>query len=139
MARTVLTNAAVKINGLDWSSYIASVEVNIERDDIETTAFGDSGRTRVGGLEDSSISLDFHQNFDPAEVDAAISALIGGTAAFEVLPKGSAVGTANPKFSASLPRSRSPGRCLAWSHAGLPEPQLNRSGDVCSLSARCHK
>jgi hypothetical protein len=102
MARTVLTNAAVKINGLDWSSYIASVEVNIERDDIETTAFGDSGRTRVGGLEDSSISLDFHQNFDPAEVDAAISALIGGTAAFEVLPKGSAVGTANPKFSGSV-------------------------------------
>jgi hypothetical protein len=102
MARTVLTNAAVKINGLDWSSYIASVEVNIERDDIETTAFGDSGRTRVGGLEDSSISLDFHQNFDPAEVDAAISGLIGGTAAFEILPKGSAVGTANPKFSGSL-------------------------------------
>jgi len=102
MARTVLTNAHVKVAGVDFSDYIASIEFSDEAEEIETTAFGQTGRTRVGGLRDQSISLDFHQNFDPAEVDATIGALVGGTAAIEFLPKGSAVGTANPKWSGSV-------------------------------------
>jgi len=102
MARTVLTNVHVKVAGVDFSDYIASIEFSDEADEIETTAFGQTGRTRVGGLRDQSVSLDFHQNFDPAEVDATIGALVGGTAAIEFLPKGSAVGTANPKFSGSV-------------------------------------
>jgi hypothetical protein len=102
MARTVLTNVHVKVAGVDFSDYIASIEFSDEADEIETTAFGQTGRTRVGGLRDQSISLDFHQNFDPAEVDATIGALVGSTAAIEFLPKGSAVGTANPKFSGNV-------------------------------------
>jgi hypothetical protein len=102
MARVVLTDAVVKIGTTDLSDHVASVEIAVERDNIETTAFGDSGRTRVGGLEDSSISLDFHQDFDPAEVDATIFPLVGGTAAFEILPKGTAVGSANPKFTGTV-------------------------------------
>jgi hypothetical protein len=102
MARTVLTNAHVKVAGVDFSDYIASIEFSDEAEEIETTAFGQTGRTRVGGLRDQSISLDFHQNFDPSEVDATIGALVGGTAAIEFLPKGSAVGTANPKWSGSV-------------------------------------
>jgi hypothetical protein len=102
MARTVLTNAHVKVAGVDFSDYIASIEFSDEAEEIETTAFGQTGRTRVGGLRDQSISLDFHQNFDPSQVDATIGALVGGTAAIEFLPKGSAVGTANPKWSGSV-------------------------------------
>jgi len=102
MARVVLTDAVVKIGSTDLSDHVASVEISIERDAIETTAFGQSGRTRLGGLEDSSISLDFHQDFDPSEVDATIFPLVGTVAAFEILPKGTAVGTANPKFTGNV-------------------------------------
>jgi hypothetical protein len=102
MARVVLTDAVVKIGTTDLSDHVASVEIAVERDNIETTAFGQSGRTRIGGLEDSSISLDFHQDFDPAEVDATIFPLVGTTATFEILPKGTAVGTANPKFTGTV-------------------------------------
>jgi hypothetical protein len=98
MARTVLTNAYVKIGTVDFSDYIASIEFSDEAEEIETTAFGQTGRTRVGGLRDQSVSLDFHQNFDPSEVDATIGALVGTVAAIEFAPKGSAVGTANPKW-----------------------------------------
>jgi len=87
---------------VDFSDYIASIEFSDEAEEIETTAFGQTGRTRVGGLRDQSISLDFHQDFDPASVDATIGALVGGTAAIEFAPKGSAIGTANPKFSGSV-------------------------------------
>lgn len=102
MARTVLTNAYIKIGAVDFSDFIASIEFSDEAEEIETTAFGQTGRTRVGGLRDQSISLDFHQNFDAAEVDATISALVGGTAAIEFAPKGSAAAADNPVYSGNV-------------------------------------
>jgi hypothetical protein len=102
MARTVLTNAYISIAGVDFSDYIASIEFNDEAEEIETTAFGQTGRTRVGGLRDQSVALDFHQNFDPAELDATISPLVGSTAAIIIGPKGSAVGTANPHYTGNV-------------------------------------
>jgi hypothetical protein len=102
MARTVLTNAYIKIGAVDFSDYIASIEFSDEAEEIETTAFGQTGRTRVGGLRDQSVALDFHQNFDPAELDATIAPLVGGTVAIVIGPKGSAVGSANPHYTGSV-------------------------------------
>lgn len=102
MARVVLTDVVVTIGGVDLSDHIASVEIATEFEDIETTAFGDTGRTRVGGLEDSSVSLDFHQDWAAASVDATIAPLVGGTAAFEVYPAGTVVSATNPKYSGTV-------------------------------------
>jgi hypothetical protein len=102
MARTVLTNAYVKIGTVDFSDLIASIEFSDEAEEIETTAFGQTGRTRVGGLRDQSISLDFHVDFDPSEVDDTISPLVGTIVAIEIAPKGTAIGTANPKLSGNV-------------------------------------
>jgi hypothetical protein len=99
MARIVLTNAVVKINSVDLSDHIANIELSQEFDDVETTAFGDSGRTRTGGLADSSISLDFHQDFEAASVDATISPLVGSTTSFEIIPNGTAVSATNPRYT----------------------------------------
>lgn len=104
MARIVLTDVGVVIGSTDLSDHVASVTINQNVDEVETTAFGDGGRTRVGGLEDSSITLDFHQDFAAGEVDATIAPLVGGTAAFEISPFGTAVaasGTA-PRFSGTV-------------------------------------
>jgi hypothetical protein len=104
MARIVLTDVGVVINGVDLSDHVASVTINQNFDAVETTAFGDGGRTRVGGLEDSSLSLDFHQDFASADVDATISPLVGGTAAFVIAPFGTAVGASGtaPRYSGSV-------------------------------------
>jgi hypothetical protein len=102
MSRTVLTNAYVEIGGTDFSDFIASIEFNDEAEEIETTAFGQTGRTRVGGLRDQSVALDFHQNFDPTELDDTISPLVGGTAAIVIGPKGDTPGTANPHYTGSV-------------------------------------
>lgn len=104
MARIVLTDVGVVLGGVDLSDHIASVEISQNFDEVETTAFGDGGRTRVAGLEDSSLSLSFHQDFDSAEVEATIGPLVGGTAAFEVSPFGTAIaasGTA-PRYSGTV-------------------------------------
>lgn len=102
MARTVLTNAFVKIGAVDFSDYIASIEFSDEAEEITTTAFGDTGQRRVGGLRDQSISLDFHVDFDSGEVDDVIGALVGTVAAIEFSPKGDTVGADNPQFSGNV-------------------------------------
>jgi hypothetical protein len=104
MARIVLTDVGVVINNIDLSDHVASVTINQSVDAVETTAFGDGGRTRIGGLEDSSITLDFHQDFASGEVDATIAGLVGGTASFQISPFGTAVaasGTA-PRYSGTV-------------------------------------
>lgn len=102
MARIVLTNALVKVNNVDLSDHVASVTVTQNWDEVETTAFGDSGRTRVAGLQDSSISLDFHQDFAAGEVDATITPLLGGTASFYITANGTAVSATNPKYTGTV-------------------------------------
>ena len=102
MARIVLTNAVVKINSVDLSDHVASVELAQEVEEVETTAFGDSARTRTGGLANNSLSLDFHQDFASASVDDTLNALVGGTASFEILPNGTAVSATNPKYTGTV-------------------------------------
>jgi hypothetical protein len=104
MARIVLTDVGVVINNVDLSDHVATVTINQSVDAVETTAFGDGGRTRIGGLEDSSITLDFHQDFAAGDVDATIAPLVGGTASFQISPFGTAVaasGTA-PRYSGTV-------------------------------------
>jgi len=102
MARIVLTNAVVKINSVDLSDHVASVELAQEVEEVETTAFGDTARTRTGGLANNSLSLDFHQDFASASVDDTLNGLVGGTASFEILPNGTAVGATNPKYTGTV-------------------------------------
>lgn len=102
MARIVLTNAVVKINSVDLSDHVASVELAQEVEEVETTAFGDTARTRTGGLANNSLSLDFHQDFASASVDDTLNGLVGGTASFEILPNGTAVSATNPKYTGTV-------------------------------------
>jgi hypothetical protein len=104
MARIVLTDVGVVLGGVDLSDHVASVEIAQNFDEVETTAFGDGGRTRVAGLEDSSITLSFHQDFSAANVDATIAPLVGGTASFNIGPFGTAepaAGTA-PRYTGTV-------------------------------------
>ena len=104
MARIVLTDVSVVIGTTDLSDHVASVTITQNVDAIETTAFGDGGRTRIGGLEDSSLSLDFHQDFAASDVDATIAPLVGGTVAFEITPFGTAVAAAGtaPRYTGTV-------------------------------------
>ena len=104
MARIVLTDAYISLNSTVLSDHIASVEIAQSFDSIETTAFTDSGRTRIGGLEDSSITLSFHQDFASSQVDDTIAPLVGGTATFEIRALGTAtaVSASNPKWTGTV-------------------------------------
>ena len=48
MPKFVATDYKVSINGTDFSQSIAQVNLEISSDDVETTAFGGTFRTRMG-------------------------------------------------------------------------------------------
>ncbi len=73
MARIVLTDAKVTINGVNLSDHIASITINETTDVVETTAFSNTAKTRVAGLKDNSVTLEFHQDFASNNVEATIN------------------------------------------------------------------
>lgn len=101
MARIVLTNVSVTINSVDLSDRIANVSLSQSFAEVETTAFGDTARTRVAGLGDNSVSLDFHQDFAATEVEATIAPLVGTVTTIVIKPTSGAVSATNPSYTFS--------------------------------------
>lgn len=103
MARIVLTNAYITINSVNLSDHIASITLTTTDDVVETTAFGSSARTRVAGLADNSVALEFHQDYASGSVEATINAagasLVGTVTAIVVKPNGATTSTTNPSYA----------------------------------------
>ena len=100
MARFVATDYNITINGTDFSDSIAAVTMDITSEESDVTAFGGSGyRSRIGGLKDASITVDFHQDFGAAAVDATLFPLLGSQATVVVKPTSSSVSATNPSYT----------------------------------------
>jgi hypothetical protein len=99
LAKFVATNYNIKINSVDFSSAIAAVTFDISAAEQETTAFGDTFVQRIAGLKDASVTLDFHQDFGSAAVDATLFPLLGSNATVVVIPNGSVVSATNPSYT----------------------------------------
>jgi hypothetical protein len=100
MAKIVLTDAKVTINSVILSDHINNITIDTKDDIVETTAFGSTAaKTRVAGLADNSVTLDFMQDYAAANVEATIYPLIGQTTTIVVQPTSSAVSTTNPTYT----------------------------------------
>jgi hypothetical protein len=102
MARLVLTNANISVGGVDLSDLVASVTLNSTFDVVETTAFSSTAaKTRLAGLADNSIALEFHQDYATSEVEQTIYPLLGTVATVIVKPNGPTTGAQNPSYTCS--------------------------------------
>jgi hypothetical protein len=102
MPRIVLTNAFVSVGGVDLSDLVASVTLNSTYDVVETTAFSSTAaKTRVAGLADNSVTLEFHQDFATGEVEQTIYPLLGQASTVIVKPNGATTSAFNPSYSCS--------------------------------------
>ena len=102
MAAFVLTNALVTVGGVDLSDHVVSVTLPASADEIDDTAMGDTYRSRLGGLKDWSIQINFHQDFAASKVDATIFPLLGTVAAVTVKAVNGATSATNPLYSGSV-------------------------------------
>lgn len=101
MARIVLTNASVVFGSTDLSDHIASVTLNSTFDIVETTAFGNTAKTRVAGLADNSVTLEFHQDYATSSVEQTIYPLLGTAVSVVAKPVAGTTTTVNPQYTFS--------------------------------------
>ena len=99
MAKFAATDYDIKINGSDFSTTLNSVELAQEADDLETTAFGQGFSTRIGGLKQASLTLNFMQDFGSGSVDAVLSPLLASLATVVIKPTSGTVTATNPSYT----------------------------------------
>jgi hypothetical protein len=99
MAIFVATDYKVTIGTTNVSANLTQAELSLEADEVETTAFGATYRTRIGGLKNGSLNLQFNQDFGAASIDSQFFPLLGSAVAFVITPSSTAVSVTNPSYS----------------------------------------
>ena len=121
MAKFSATDYKITVNGTNLSTNLNSVELALESDDLETTAFGGTFRERIGGLKTGSLTLQFMQDFAAASVDATLFPLFNTLATVVIVPTSGTVTSSNPSYTAI---------CLANSYT----PHASSVGDIATFS-----
>lgn len=121
MAKFAATDYVIRINGTDFSQSMNQAELTIEAEDLETTAFGQGFRTRIGGLKQASVTLQFMQDFAAGSIDATLNPLVGTIATVVLIPAGTAVSATNPSYTAN---------CLVTQYS----PMASSVGDLATFS-----
>ena len=121
MAKFAATDYKITINGTDFSTNLNSVELAQEADDLETTAFGQSWRSRIGGLRNATLTLNFMQDFAAGSVDATLNPLLGSIATVIIQSASGTVSATQPKYTAT---------CLVAAYS----PFASSVGDIATLS-----
>ena len=103
MAKFVLTDATVSIDGTDLSDHVESLTINYGAETPEQTAMTDITRRRLPGLIDWTIDVTFRSDFAASSVDAILFPLVGA-AAVEVIikPTSGAISATNPAFTGQV-------------------------------------
>lgn len=106
MARLVLTDAYVVLASTDISQYVTSVTLSSTLDVVETTGMSSTSRTRVAGLRDNQVVLEFNQDFASGALETLIypsdaTTKIGTAVAMTIKPTSAATSATNPSYSFS--------------------------------------
>jgi hypothetical protein len=100
MAKTILTDAFILVNGVNLSDHGSHVEINSEKDLQDVTSFGATSRTYLLGLGDGTMSFTFFQDFAAASVDATLQPIHANatSVALEVRPTSAGRSATNPAY-----------------------------------------
>ena len=102
MAKVVLKDASITVNGTDLSTRCDSVTIEDSAEEVDVTSFQGNGyREFMQGLKDATITASFFQDFASGSVHSTLNALYQSGGTFDVVVKGddAAVGVTNPSFT----------------------------------------
>lgn len=101
MAKLLLLDCVISVNGVTLSDHADSVTITSSKDLQEITAFGASYKSNLVGLGDATMEVEFQQDFAAASVDATLWPLHSASTVFsvEVRPTSAAVSATNPKYT----------------------------------------
>lgn len=101
MGTLAFIDARIEINSVDLSDWGTSVTLPIEFEALEDTAFGDVAKSRLAGIQDSTLQINWNQDFAAGAVDATLWAAKGGIIVVKIRPTTSAIGATNPEYVGS--------------------------------------
>lgn len=103
MAKIVLTDVKVLINSVNLSDHISSITIDEKVDVVESTGFSSTAaKTKLAGLKDNSVTIEFYQDFATSNVEQTIYPLLGTATTIVVSPTSSTNGVVgNPTYTFS--------------------------------------
>jgi hypothetical protein len=107
MAKFVLRDGYIQVNGVDLSDHCSSVTVEATAEEIDLTAFTTAGYREFGqGFKDATVTATFFQDYAASSVHATLQPLYdsGGTFALNVKPTQSATSSTNPRITLGTAR-----------------------------------
>lgn len=101
MAKVVLTDARVTVNGVNLSDHCSSVTVETSKDEVDVTSMGATFKQLLAGIGDATVTLSVFQDFAAGSVHATIQPLFaaGSTFPVTVRPTSAAESATNPTFT----------------------------------------
>ena len=94
---TYLSNPVVTINAVDMSDQCTSAVFTRMIESLEATAFGQTNRSYVGGLENSTLTVTMYNSFAASETYATLKALVGTQVTVKIKPTSAATSATNPE------------------------------------------
>jgi len=102
MAASVLLDVKLTINAVNLSTFCTSASFKIDVDDQETTAFGQTYKTRIGGLKDASLDVEFNQDLAASAVNQTLQPLIGTVVPFTLKQSSGTTSATNPEWQGNV-------------------------------------
>jgi hypothetical protein len=99
---TYLSNPVVTINSVDMTDQCTSAVLTRVIESLESTAFGQTNRSYVGGLENSTLTVTMYNSFAASETYATLKTLVGTQVTVKVKPTDAATSATNPESSLTL-------------------------------------
>jgi len=94
---TYLSNPVVTINAVDMTDQCTSAVLTRVIESLESTAFGQTNRSYVGGLENSTLTVSMYNSFAVSETYATLKALVGTQVTVKIKPTSAATSATNPE------------------------------------------
>jgi hypothetical protein len=107
MPATFLSNATINITQgattYDLSAEANQVTLTVGNDALESTSFGDAGRTFVAGLQSVEVSMTLFLAYGgsgaTAETETAVAAMVGKSSTLVISPSGTTESASNPEYT----------------------------------------
>jgi hypothetical protein len=101
---TFLSNATINLTQgattTDLSDQANAVSITIGQDELEVTAFGDTGHRMVGGLQSVEVTMTLFLSYGASEVEAILASCVGtGTTTLVISPSGTTESATNPEYT----------------------------------------
>lgn len=100
MAKLVLKDCSVLVNGTDLSKWADQVTIDDKADQVEVSGFQEAYKEYGMGQKDAAITVEFVSDFAAAAVDATLYPLYnaGNPFAIEIKPTSNPGSATNPRF-----------------------------------------